>query len=853
MSGRDRDKFRKYESGAKKAKKRKEREEFDRSQQGALKKFLLNSNRNNNQQFRERERQDAQQHDAGNYLSVEDSVMQPSEVCTVEHAVVPITAFDARCEIAYDSSDCSVAANCAPVSNIYDPAKWENTALTGLRDMIVEKGPVRFPSDYEYPRNEQNRRFSINFYNRKMLNGETMDRRWLVYSSSKDAAFCFSCKLFGKTAAGGQLANGGCSDWTHLGVKLQQHEVSQEHIKSMTSWLEAAQRLSRGNAVDKFLLEQIKKEKVHWRSVLTRILAVVQHLAQNNSAFRGKTEKLYESSNGNFLGLIEMLAKFDPIIQEHVRRIKDGEIHDHYLGHRIQNEFIELMATEVKQKIIQKAKLAKYFSVILDCTPDVSHQEQMSLILRFVDVSDSELKVMEHFLEFLPVEDTTGKGLSDILIATLKKLGLNIDDCRGQGYDNGANMKGKNQGVQAHIMRTNSRAFFTPCGCHSLNLVLGDMAKCSTHAISFFGVVQRVYTIFAASTERWKILKDNVSITAKPLSETRWECRVESVKALRYQLNDTREALLTVADETRDPKVRSEAESLANNDLGNFEFILAMVVWYDILFAVNTVSKTLQSADMQLDVAVQQVEGLVTYLKKYRDNGFSSALITAKEIACEMGVEQKFKDRRVRRKKKQFDYEAAEETRLSPEETFRTGFFLLIVDQALVSMEKRFEQLQNYSQLFGFLYDMQSLRKLNDEDLLKCCMNLDVSLRSGETRDLDGTDLCTEIKIFRDIIPDDIKTALKCLQYVWSVRDSFPNIAVALRIMMTVPVTVASAERSFSKLKLIKNYLRSTMSQDRLCGLAMLSIEKDTASFVDYDEVINEFAHRKARRVDFLL
>lgn len=68
---------------------------------------------------------------------------------------------------------------------------------------------------------------------------------------------------------------------------------------------------------------------------------------------------------------------------------------------------------------------------------------------------------------------------------------------------------------------------------------------------------------------------------------------MESVKELRCQLNDIREALLTVADETRDPKVRSEAESLANNDLGNFEFILAMVVWYDILFAVNTVSKTL--------------------------------------------------------------------------------------------------------------------------------------------------------------------------------------------------------------------------------------------------------------------
>ena len=51
--------------------------------------------------------------------------------------------------------------------------------------------------------------------------------------------------------------------------------------------------------------------------------------------------------------------------------------------------------------------------------------------------------------------------------------------------------------------------------------------------------------------------------------------------------------------------------------------------------------------------------------------------------------------------------------------------------------------------------------------------------------------------------------------------DSFPNTCIAYRILLTIPVTVVSAERSFSKLKLIKSYLRSTMSQERLSGLAI--------------------------------
>jgi hypothetical protein len=98
-----------------------------------------------------------------------------------------------------------------------------------------------------------------------------------------------------------------------------------------------------------------------------------------------------------------------------------------------------------------------------------------------------------------------------------------------------------------------------------------------------------------------------------------------------------------VADKSRDPMVKAEAESLANFEVGNFEFILATIIWYDILFAVYTVSKSLQSADMQLNVAIQQTKGLVTYLKKYRDTGFHSAMITAKEIASSMDVEQVFK------------------------------------------------------------------------------------------------------------------------------------------------------------------------------------------------------------------
>ena len=80
-------------------------------------------------------------------------------------------------------------------------------------------------------------------------------------------------------------------------------------------------------------------------------------------------------------------------------------------------------------------------------------------------------------------------------------------------------------------------------------------------------------------------------------------------------------------------------------------------------------------------------------------------------------------------------------------------------------------------------------------------------------------------------------------------KDAFQNLRTALQIMLTVAVSVASCERSFSKLKLIKTYLRSSMKQDRLSDLALLLIEKAMFDSIDYSTIIDRFADNKARRV----
>ena len=175
----------------------------------------------------------------------------------------------------------------------------------------------------------------------------------------------------------------------------------------------------------------------------------------------------------------------------------------------------------------------------MDCTPDISHKKQILLTIQ--DVSDGinvkePVAVNERFIELLPVESTTGKDLCDVLANELEKLELNVQDVGKQGNDNGVNMTGVHSGIQKRFLNITSRVFFTPCACHNYNLVVADMIKTCPDALTCLEIVQRVYTIFLASTKRASLFRKHVSNqSVKPLCETRLEGRISNVKALRYQ------------------------------------------------------------------------------------------------------------------------------------------------------------------------------------------------------------------------------------------------------------------------------------------------------------------------------
>ena len=137
------------------------------------------------------------------------------------------------------------------------------------------------------------------------------------------------------------------------------------------------------------------------------------------------------------------------------------------------------------ESIIEEVKQAGYFSLSVDSTPDLSHVDQLTVILRYV--SPHTGVPVERFLTFLVMEEHTSLYMANLVVNYLvEESGLDFSKCRGQSYDNAANMSGKYNGMQAQILQQNKYAIFVPCAGHSLNLIGRAAADSCLEAVNFF-------------------------------------------------------------------------------------------------------------------------------------------------------------------------------------------------------------------------------------------------------------------------------------------------------------------------------------------------------------------------------
>ena len=214
-------------------------------------------------------------------------------------------------------------------------------------------------------------------FTRVHVNGEKVGRNWLCYSPTIGNVYCFMCKLMPKqTKDPGIFSNVGFRDWKHADRAISRHEGSKYHRDSILAVMTLGTVSGR---IDTQIVEASKYERQYWRDVLARVVAVVKFLAERGFPFRGHNEIFGSPTNGNFMGILELLSKFDPFLAQHIERYgAKGRGNSSYLSSTICDEFIKIMGEHVLKHIVNELKSAKYFSVTVDSSPDISHVDLTS-------------------------------------------------------------------------------------------------------------------------------------------------------------------------------------------------------------------------------------------------------------------------------------------------------------------------------------------------------------------------------------------------------------------------------------------------------------------------------------------
>ena len=155
--------------------------------------------------------------------------------------------------------------------------------------------------------------------------------------------------------------------------------------------------------------------------------------------------------------------------------------------------------------------------------------------MRYVHISENkDVEIKEVFLGFFQVSEKNAASLVETVIEKLNDDGIDLNDCRGQAYDNAAVMSGVQTGVQKRILEINSQAQFIICKNNSLNLACIHAAEVHPTVVTFFDIMDsKIFVFFSSSTTRWEVLKSKVKKTVKKQCETRWSSYYNVVEVIQ--------------------------------------------------------------------------------------------------------------------------------------------------------------------------------------------------------------------------------------------------------------------------------------------------------------------------------
>lgn len=744
----------------------------------------------------------------------------------------------------------------ASTANSFDLGLFVRSTKSVLDPETKERllvNPWTPPANYDYPATtKRNLKFQPHWVGRYP---------WLVYSENLQGALCKYCVVFADECAGkGEHQRLGCfvtkafTNYKKATDALKSHAASSYHEKS-TALSESFLAVRSGSQHDIMtqLDQGLKKQAEENRKNLLPIIETILFCGRQEVALRGTgdcgpitlPEVLPVINDGNFRALLRMRARCgDEALRTHIETSPANAL---YTSPKIQNELITLSGKIIQTKIVDRVNKASCFSVLADEATDISRTAHLSLCVRYVEIHASEQPILkEDFVDFVPIYDLTGKALASTILSSLRGHGFDLNLLCGQGYDGAASMSGHLNGVQAFIRQTVPKALYVHCSAHSLNLAL--LHSCKLPSIrNCLGTVSAVCAFVRASPQRTNRLQDEVeNLTRERKSvlsfcQTRW---VESHDALQRFL-ELYTPIVRFLEDFEEHGMSSDTSSKASQLLSAItkpEFVVSLQVSGDLFSLTLPLCKFLQKVECDLSEVCDHVKNVIDVLsmKQLRaETEFKK--IFEKSCSLLQGADVVMALPRITGRQMQRSNAPA----ATPEEHYRRNVYLPLLAYFENQLRERFDAhkkvVVGLNMLLPKFCASASLSAI--DDAVKFYLGEIPSASVIEAELTLWISKCCQIEE-----NDRPACALQALSMCN--RNFFPNIHSLLSILATLPVSTSTPERTFSTLRRLKSYLRNPMKQERLTGLALLSVHREIQ--VTPEEVLAAFC-KLPRKKNFVV
>ncbi|KYN15041.1 52 kDa repressor of the inhibitor of the protein kinase [Trachymyrmex cornetzi] len=695
------------------------------------------------------------------------------------------------------------------------------------------------PSNYVFPHNVV---IKLGKPSKKFAQRSHLEKfHWLVLSHVDQGLYCKYCALFATTATDFARSNlrrlvkeplkvfDRLLGENGLLIQHQRNHYHQMAVESGKNFLACYHKpeLDIVNQISTQRMAQIMENRDRLRPIIKTIIFCgrqnipLRGHRDDGQFFSTNTDKSVVSApEGNFRALLKFrIDAGDTVLQHHLATASSNVT---YISKTVQNELIDICKEKIQENILQNVKNAKFFSLLFDETTDISHTEQLSLSFRYYNngVIKEDFICFCDAYEMLRCEEAdsskelrlTGVALAKIVENLCHKFDIDLTFCVGIGTDSCSVMASDVKGAVQELTKKAIHAKRCPCNNHVLNNSLANSSKVAS-CRNTSATMKKIVAFANASAKRHEVfLQELGGVAIQSICETRWVERHDG--HLQFQgdnLIKICNALERIST-WKDSKTSSDAHCLLQT-LRSSDFIISSVCLNDILENVDSV--------------------------------FQQLFSEAREVAKQLDVELK-SSRTISRQTHRSNHPAQ-----SVEEYIRRSIYVPLLDCVINDLSQRLSpDVLDLFQLGVFL--PKSTYSDQDIDTVRKVVQMYQPFLDGsQTSSVVNEYRLWMIKWKREIknkspIPESVVHLLENCD-----KDLYPNINIFLKILVTLPVSVATAERSFSTLRRVKSWLRASMAQERLSGLALLNIHKNIN--LDVDEIINKFSKKKNRKIDFVI